>query len=991
MSPILIAGLVVVCLAALYYFDLFGAKKWANKTFGKKTADKFRDTMAAPVAAPVVVAAPGGAVRHVQTASGAHTSVAPGVRTVAVAGVQHESAAGTHKVTMADGTTHTIVRAAPAGAAAGAAPARATHTVKVEGAEHVHSAGSHKITFSGGVVHENGQVTAPAGARDTMGQTSGQAVREIVTADGARHQVTNKVHMVVLPNGTRHVIKEGHHEVTTPAGVRHVVTAESHTVHMPTHAARHTVLTSSGALHVQAADGAHHTVTADGGHHAVTSDGVRHSTMPDGVQHLVARGTNKRVITHDGVDHTIGMSRQMAPVHKVSIDGVHTEITHAAAASASAAVPASMHTAKMATVTAHPESVLPNGARRIVSPAATHEVHDGVHTITTRSAVGETKHELSAGAHMITAPGATHIITADAHHARIGTAGAAGGVARHMTFPTGIVRTTTPTGIHIIYTPDGTKHSVHPAGVAATGVAATGAGAAAAGATGEQHIVFPNGIVHRVTPTAEPHVMDHKVHIGAVTHTITTRNGTVVHAVKIPGEPPFTPGPTVRQVHTGDAHHTIGPNSHLVVLADGTHHTIAHDGTHHAVTHDGSHHTIGASGVHQVGTAGAAGARAPVTHVIEPNGTHHSATPAHKTVHTVFADGTARTSLHANGMQANSTHKVSTADGVTHTASAGAHHIKAPDGVIHTISRNAQHEIVIPKGARTETTGDVQRVVTGGATHVITKTGAGVTHKIVAADGTVHNIDTAGAHTVNTVNHKHEIAAAGAAAHVVSHSNGARTEISHAGATVTKHPSTTRNERSTTPTGVVHTVHTVNSAQGPIEVKHSINAGVKTKSVAGAPPTSILPAHLAHALPAHALLPHMPAAQAVAHMPVAHTAHMPVAHTAHMPVAHTAHMPVAHMPHEMPMYNSPHAIMQAHAMASHSEHGEHAMHEVRITQQAQQQVRQHAQMVANRMANQPCSKWGHNSESELASLVLTGSIPMKGDHEPYESEIEQWQ
>ena len=85
--------------------------------------------------------------------------------------------------------------------------------------------------------------------------------------------------------------------------------------------------------------------------------------------------------------------------------------------------------------------------------------------------------------------------------------------------------------------------------------------------------------------------------------------------------------------------------------------------------------------------------------------------------------------------------------------------------------------------------------------------------------------------------------------------------------------------------------------------------------------------------------------------------------------------------------------MHAHAMAEHSsEHSEHSSeHKVRITQQAQQHAQQHAQMVANRAANMPCSKWGPNTESELASLVLTGSIPMKGDHEPYESEIKQWQ
>ena len=47
MSPILIAGLVVVCLAALYYFDLFGAKKSTNKKLRELCmripADKFAD------------------------------------------------------------------------------------------------------------------------------------------------------------------------------------------------------------------------------------------------------------------------------------------------------------------------------------------------------------------------------------------------------------------------------------------------------------------------------------------------------------------------------------------------------------------------------------------------------------------------------------------------------------------------------------------------------------------------------------------------------------------------------------------------------------------------------------------------------------------------------------------------------------------------------------------------------------------------------------
>ena len=47
MSPILIAGLVVVCLAALYYFDLFGAKKSTNKKLREVCkripADKFAD------------------------------------------------------------------------------------------------------------------------------------------------------------------------------------------------------------------------------------------------------------------------------------------------------------------------------------------------------------------------------------------------------------------------------------------------------------------------------------------------------------------------------------------------------------------------------------------------------------------------------------------------------------------------------------------------------------------------------------------------------------------------------------------------------------------------------------------------------------------------------------------------------------------------------------------------------------------------------------
>ena len=41
MSPILIAGLVLVCIAIFYFFDVFGVKKWADKTFGKKTANKF--------------------------------------------------------------------------------------------------------------------------------------------------------------------------------------------------------------------------------------------------------------------------------------------------------------------------------------------------------------------------------------------------------------------------------------------------------------------------------------------------------------------------------------------------------------------------------------------------------------------------------------------------------------------------------------------------------------------------------------------------------------------------------------------------------------------------------------------------------------------------------------------------------------------------------------------------------------------------------------
>jgi len=41
MPPILIAGLVLVCLALLYYFDIFGVKKWADKTFNIKSANKF--------------------------------------------------------------------------------------------------------------------------------------------------------------------------------------------------------------------------------------------------------------------------------------------------------------------------------------------------------------------------------------------------------------------------------------------------------------------------------------------------------------------------------------------------------------------------------------------------------------------------------------------------------------------------------------------------------------------------------------------------------------------------------------------------------------------------------------------------------------------------------------------------------------------------------------------------------------------------------------
>ena len=43
MSPILIAGLVLVCIVLFYFFDLFGVKKWADKTFGKKAANKFGD------------------------------------------------------------------------------------------------------------------------------------------------------------------------------------------------------------------------------------------------------------------------------------------------------------------------------------------------------------------------------------------------------------------------------------------------------------------------------------------------------------------------------------------------------------------------------------------------------------------------------------------------------------------------------------------------------------------------------------------------------------------------------------------------------------------------------------------------------------------------------------------------------------------------------------------------------------------------------------
>ena len=41
MSLILIAGLVLVCIALFYFFDIFGVKKWADKTFGKKAANKF--------------------------------------------------------------------------------------------------------------------------------------------------------------------------------------------------------------------------------------------------------------------------------------------------------------------------------------------------------------------------------------------------------------------------------------------------------------------------------------------------------------------------------------------------------------------------------------------------------------------------------------------------------------------------------------------------------------------------------------------------------------------------------------------------------------------------------------------------------------------------------------------------------------------------------------------------------------------------------------
>ena len=1043
-SPVvaLIVVLAVVLIAAYHY---------KPELFKMKGKGGFRATIERPHAAPVVMNTPGGPVQHVTLHSGAQHTVGPaGAHRSEVAGVQHEkTAAGAHVVVLPNGVRHEIE------APRGAAPR--PHTIRFDGATHRTdvAAKTHAVAFDNGVVHEaSGAVRAPAGARDE----TVAGVRKITTADGSAHSIDKGVHTAVRPNGNRHRITDDHHEVETAAGARHVVHAEGHSVTFPVShtaamraaasaqsdaAARHAKITNSGSVHVERVDGSHHLVAADGSHHAVSADGVRHVVTPEGTQHLIAHST-QRVVAADGVEHEIRVKHTDAahstahPQHAAhpshsshpshpSHSQHHSALPHPAAPVAhhveiekvQSHFSEGVHTVKSAA----PEERLPSGERRIVAGATTHTIHDGVHVIATPTA----KHTVTAAAHVIEGGAAVHTITPSAHHTM-----AAG--AHHMSFPTGVVRTTTPEGVHIVHTPDGTKHSVHPPEAAAM----------RAGAKGAQHVVFPNGVTHRVKAVGNSGV-EHHVEFKGVTHHIDAAG---VHTVKVPGKPAFAPhrGALREQTHyVAGAQHIITPEHHVVLMPDGTHHKLSADGTHHAVTHDGSHHVVGADGIHQVIThaphaakhAAHAAHAAHVTHAIEPTGVHHTMVAGPKTSisHTVFVDGTSHVThneaheahaaraaaahaahaaaphaAHAAGVH--TAHTVTTADGVTHTAHKDTHVIHSPDGVVHTV-KAGQHSFKVPAGARKEKSGDTERILTDHAVHTVTKGPGGTTHKIVTHNGTIHVIAPPKPsvrqpaahqveHTIQTPTMRHTLtmqtshvahsASHAAPSHVAIHGS-ARTEIAHSGAA---HSVDAAGSRRVEPVGSTHTV----AKTGGAEVTHAIVHGVKHKEEGGHA-TKIQPTHESHALPAHARKP----AAHVGNAPVPFNLIAMDRHHGGMHHGEMHHGEAHHgEAHHGGMHGEAHHGEMHHGEAHHGEmhHGEaHAAHMIHGDMHAAHMIKHMAMapqsksvQAANYAAIQPGATWAPSAKSEMGVLAQMGAFPSYNDIDDFasfESHMDQWQ
>ena len=835
----------------------------------------------------------GGAAHQLMLSGAHHTASEAGrdIKRVTVAGVAHETsralgaaaadAPRRYKVSMPDGATHEIE----------ADGAQRRHEINVGGARHTHSggaaAGARRIEFPGGVVHDDADrdaagraiVRAPAGARDTEApdrDASGVAVREIVTADGAVHRISPRAHEVEMPGGAKHKITDDSHEVMTPSGYRHTITAESHVAEAlharavpPEHrarVARRAVVTAAGAAHIETADGGHHSV-AEGVHHAVTADGVRHVST-DAAQHLTAHARahpsartlaqahelahepQQRIFTADGVDHVVHHARAAgaAPhpdseiTHVLEIGGVRSEFVHKHGERAA-------HRITDLRAGAEGARAAPREAR-IVTPEAAHEVRDGVHKIETP----QMKHIITAAAHTIEPrddrperSDKSHIITPDAHYAREGGARDVPHV-HHMSFPTGIVRATRVGGaetVHMVHLPDGVKHSVHESGKLAGGPPARAPPARA------QHVIFPDGAAHRIDHEDEsnsnPHALAHHVVIGGVAHKIVGG----VHTVKLPGKLPMelTAEHPPFRVRVGGAEHEISLAAHHARLPDGTRHSLSADGTHQAVTSDGSRHTISPQGVHHVM---AARGPAPATHVIEPDGTHHTMSALHgahgahgahephephaQQTHTVFTDGTVH-GVHAHGVHAHAQHqmharKITTADGVSHTAIGGRHVIESADGVVHKIEEG-RHTLQLPaEHAQAANKAGIRRFVTAtGTVHVLSGEGAALEHKIVSPDGTAHTIAVAHAqaqaqaqphlvtHIVHTPTHLHTVrlaATAAGAAHearghaaydaheVVAHRNAARATVAHDGATrAESHGGAVVHE--TEPSGAAHT------------------------------------------------------------------------------------------------------------------------------------------------------------------------------------------